>query len=1400
MVSKKPVFPICRSALVALLGAVLLMLAVPRAAFPDDRDLLRDSTGDPYVFILLDTSGSMNWTPRCTQAQLDAGDCTTLCPLRDCFARLQADDPSSKFYQAKEALYEVLKSVDDIQFGFATYNQDDLTAWSKHWLYKAGTGGVTLPGAGSRVFPAPGADDVFGRLWNCDTGGGDHNIGCDESTPADLDNAWETARMQRLPKGGTDFDQDVSFFIRWSGNTFLVRYRPTGSNVPGAATIQVRVRVDRCTNTNCTTTTNIGEPTITYSLGFTNGRPDEFLSWDNAGNDPNRTPTNQNPTITYFPQTDNSGVPIAADPTANNTCAGWDPNSNDPSGASPSGSSDDDTGPDTTLRFPDGAADSRGWWFRMGDRIPLDWQLDHKTDILRRLAPNQITDPTADPDFRIATYLRDVPASGDSSLLLDSNNVRPLIASGSTPLGFSVKSFRTWYAGCAHGSCNKGTGWKHVASAQDPDWGCRKKFLLVITDGDDTCPGEDPCSFTASLRSQEGILTYVVAFGVENTSGNRLNCMAANGGTGDPIYPQNKQDLVNALTAIFTQIREQTSSFASAAVPTVQTEVADKVYISNFTPLNGEATWDGHVDAFLKPLPLTRDGLPDRSRTCPAVSTPANPRSACHLWDAGTRIESQAPLLTDLASIAAPSRSELQLGNADLASQRRVFHGMARSGDNVPTDLRLFDLPSSDTAWQDFLDGFRLPRATAAQEADSKLRATGIVKQALGVKESTVQSGTGAPIPVEWVLGDTFHADPTVFDQPADFQRFSQDLYTNGQPCGENGLTKLPRNPGYRCFSLKHQLRRKILTVASNDGQIHFFDAGTWRTSDNKFTDGTGQELLSFMPRGAMPILRFQFDPDDPHSKHVFALDSTPRIDEVFIDPQNTGTGAASTDPPVAAEREWRTVLIGGFREGGSPFGGSRLTDVVSGYYALDITQPDQLDAQNKPTLEPGSFFAGTLPSCLTLDNTAVATPNGCGRLPFPALLWEFNDKLLGARLDEDRNGTADLGQTWSVPTVGRIRVKDAAGTVLDRFVAIFGGGMDAENKAAPKSGNFLYMVDVETGQPIYKRQITGATPAEPAVIDNDNDGVLDTVYIGTTAGLVYKVDMSQPALLKDDVTLTTNQALPAFAASQTVRRVVDQGGISWAPFPVFDTGGKPIYFAPTVAFVSKLDRNALAFGAGDREDLWNLTGQEGRFYIIVDEGFTASQVGSTLPRNESQYTQLTPTSPAATNDFVLTPQAGKSRGWFLRLESNERVITSAFALGGLIIFTSYEPDVVTATPGPSGPVCGRTGTSRAYTVLAGNANPLLATSDRFQEVPVVASPPTVDRGQTKNPANPAASLENLTSEQLEIMQKLKGIFPKACKFGNYYWNVYSMGSDTRVVGIAAIPICITEQNWKDIG
>jgi Tfp pilus tip-associated adhesin PilY1 len=871
--------------------------------------------------------------------------------------------------------------------------------------------------------------------------------------------------------------------------------------------------------------------------------------------------------------------------------------------------------------------------------------------------------------------------------------------------------------------------------------------------------------------------------------------MAANGGSGSPIFPQNKNDLVKALTDIFGQIREEASAFASAAVPSVQAEVADRIYLSSFTPLNGAAVWDGHLDAYLKPLPLSTDGKPARSRACPAPGSPN--RSSCHLWDAGEVIQGQAAALTDLNTAPAIDEAVLKLGTAP--DQRRVFYAKAPFGGLIPQKMRLFSPPAGDPAtdpdWSDLVTGLKIPVTTPATPATAKTRAVAILKTTLGVKAAQIDKLDGTKQDITYLLGDIFHSDPVVIDRPNDFSFYANNL--NHDP----SAIDCTADPGYRCYADKLKRRRKMLAVGSDDGQLHFFDGGVWDPVAKKFSDGTGRELFAVIPRAQLPVVRDLAE----NGRQVFGIDSTPRVHDVFLDPQHGGT-------PTAADRRWRTVMVGGYREGGAKDGGGRIADFTSGYYALDVTQPDQLNSSNEP------IDQRVVPSCLSTTNGAVA---GCGSLPFPALLWEFNDSIAGSQLDEDdvnRDGLADgntypdLGQTWSVPTVGRIRVIEGGQTV-DKFVAIFGGGMDAESKNSPKRGTWLYMVDLETGQAIYKRQLVGAAPADPAALDVNLDGILDTLYIGTTAGLLYKVDLSQPAEIKT-VTLKKNLAIPALVVDQPVQRITDP---AWDPFPIFDTLGKPIYFAPTAFYVAKLSRFALGFGTGDREDLWSFDNKEGRFYLILDDNFKASQLASgQLPKDESSYQQIDAEGPDATGaaDFVLNPGPGKQRGWYLRLDPSEKVITQTFGLSGVLIFSSYQPQITTQPSGNGNgnngnggnksdpPVCARGGTSRIFVVYANNANSLMTvdgSASRFRQVPEFVTNPYVEQGATKNPGtSPQPNSEQLDANQRAILAALKKFFPPCAKFANYWISVSGIRSDTGYERYATIPVGVCESNWKE--
>ena len=516
MIPRRSPFPWCRSLAAVLLGSVAAWTAPATA----------QTTPSPYVFFLFDTSGSMNYSPPCTSAQITAGDCSFLCPTGDCFVPMQGDDPASKFYQLKEGLYTSIAGRDDLLLGFASLNQDALFVRAKHWLYQATSNGPLIPGGPN--FPASGAREVFGLAWTCDTGNNDNEIGCYSNKPAHLDVAWDLARVRRLSKGGLLFNQTTDVYLRSAaGIIYRARYTPTGTASPGASTITTTVNVVKCGNTACTLTTVIGTQTITWQL------MSDFASWDNA--DPSN-PSRTDPMTTYF------AYAAATDASAVSTCNGWDPNTDATA----------DHYNAYSLRWPTDSSNWRGTFFTVGDVLPLDWNNAHKLDVVQRLAPNLVLNPTATPDFRIATYLNDNRLGAEAFLRLKNESSRPLIAVGATPLGGSLASFRTWYSGCStSGPCGALGGWAAVATAQDPDWASRHTSVVVLTDGDDTCGG-DPCAQANILYSLYGVRTFIVAFGMQPDPGSAIECAAFSGGTGSPYYPQTKQELIDDLNLIYT--------------------------------------------------------------------------------------------------------------------------------------------------------------------------------------------------------------------------------------------------------------------------------------------------------------------------------------------------------------------------------------------------------------------------------------------------------------------------------------------------------------------------------------------------------------------------------------------------------------------------------------------------------------------------------------------------------------------------------------------------------------------------------------------------------------------------------------------------------------------------------
>jgi type IV pilus assembly protein PilY1 len=112
-------------------------------------------------------------------------------------------------------------------------------------------------------------------------------------------------------------------------------------------------------------------------------------------------------------------------------------------------------------------------------------------------------------------------------------------------------------------------------------------------------------------------------------------------------------------------------------------------------------------------------------------------------------------------------------------------------------------------------------------------------------------------------------------------------------------------DPGYTVFRNTQDTRKAMVYQASNDGMLHAIDAAN------------GRESWAYVPSLVFAGLS---ELASPNYQHRFYLDGTPAVGDV--DFSNT-YGSGTTTP------DWRTILVGGLRQGGR------------GYYAVDVTSPD---------------------------------------------------------------------------------------------------------------------------------------------------------------------------------------------------------------------------------------------------------------------------------------------------------------------------------------------------------------------------------------------------------------------------------------------------------------------------
>lgn len=612
-------------------------------------------------------------------------------------------------------------------------------------------------------------------------------------------------------------------------------------------------------------------------------------------------------------------------------------------------------------------------------------------------------------------------------------------ASGGTHLAYSLKEAKLYL---------------DTHKSNDNAKACRKKFVILISDGEDTlvCNGNGSESQSdqykrrretiamAKSLADAGYKVFVVGFGADlpQKLRNTLNWAAYYGGTDNQsepnsitgtyaipsgqLYPsgitscssntydpgnqnisgyayfaENPSQLEQALMDIrdyILNLLAESTSYVAPVVPISQmesTESMNRIYLAMFKPtLN--SLWNGNIKKFgIAEIPSGNIKIGD------VIDVNGNP-AITPQNEIDSHAQSYWSSGEDGGEVLRGGVGE-KLAVRDLVNDpRKILTYVGMADKKTLTDpVNAFTVENAYITCQKLGISSSDPNCSTKRERIIKF-AHGFDSYDWNLNGITEEkrkayyiNESGQTVEVDWILGSFIHSKPLII----------------------------------------HYGNKSIIYAGANDGMLHAFD------------DSNGREFWAFIPPSLLPKLK---DFETNNTLQIF-VDGTPKA---YIERKKDGSIQ-------------KAYILFGLRRGGDR------------YIALDVT-----DYNN------------------------------------PKLLWEIapptsSSPLLG---HEITTGFGRLGQTWSTPVIKK--VANGNGWKMVAFFAGGYDTCNDPNMScgSPQKGNAIYMVDIENGALLWSFSNTNnpdmiySIPSDISALDTNSDGHIDRLYVGDLGGQLWRFDI----------------------------------------------------------------------------------------------------------------------------------------------------------------------------------------------------------------------------------------------------------------------------------------------------